>query len=810
MNEENGKGKNLNNLPSNKSTNVFTEIPIDIINEKFNEGKLNIEDLLENDECINDLIMNINSKFKKIITIKNINKLIDFSLKFHSNLNEKSKKDIRYSYYSCQILCSQNVLIFKNSIKNLKLSNNLKKKSEKSKDSLKNNQINNNIINENIDEEENIDKEDEPNDINQINEEIYDQANQFNNNLDYGERNFSEFSQILNDYENEVDEKYVDLYKIQMTETEMKKKTIMNNNFTQFEGEEKDIINNILNKIFEILDLKTNNNEENETYMGYFQKIVNFLLINESDIIIQYLFKDSSTNIKKFYIYLDKAAIQNILENLLNILSDKEDLDKGDKDSKYSQIIQQLIEHLSEDKAEFICELIIHTLINNSEKQLIEIIFKNNKMMKKLKALIKDIINKKSNNNNEKILINILHLLCQLNYTIIKSFNESSLNKYNKKDIDINLNYNKKINTFEYQYISQKIISNKNIFEAFKDNRFYYFLIMNDIYSLILIDIKQNYKNRNKKNNNNNSKNKNYNKNNKEFGLNNIYKWNYILNILQLYIYSYYAIENFNIEKNEYFSLEGIFNISIKLYFNFQQNNFFQKIFTGIIKLICSERCPSYLVNSFLEINGENGQIKLLSKIINKLKKYNENGKNNLLILNHIEILKLFYSSNNPTILRHFKECNLDNIYKNIFNESIIPKLERQLGENDEFSNSEIFNSDDDEENTFDGNNIEIKREIWTIKKIIDRFFYKFQKITKDSNEENVDKNNDINNNNIKKDEENKILKQTQYMNVDNIFNNVKYTIKKKQEISESQNEENNNFELKRETEYSLEEEDII
>ena len=147
MNEENGKGKNLNNLPSNKSTNVFTEIPIDIINEKFNEGKLNIEDLLENDECINDLIMNINSKFKKMITIENINKLIDFSLKFHSNLNEKSKKDIRYSYYSCQILCSQNVLIFKNSIKNLKLSNNLKKKSEKSKDSLKNNQINNNISN---------------------------------------------------------------------------------------------------------------------------------------------------------------------------------------------------------------------------------------------------------------------------------------------------------------------------------------------------------------------------------------------------------------------------------------------------------------------------------------------------------------------------------------------------------------------------------------------------------------------------------------------------------------------------------------
>jgi hypothetical protein len=171
------------------------------------------------------------------------------------------------------------------------------------------------------------------------------------------------------------------------------------------------IIKEILSHIIGILNCQKEEKilNDNLTYWGYFKNIVNYLLINETDIMIDYFFGDSI--IDKFYSNLNNTSIQIIFENILNILSDKEDYN-----IKYNNIIKKLIQIFSEDSnignfenLEFICELIINTLVNNTEKQLIDLIINNNSLMKKIKNIIDNIVNKKY---NEKALSNILKVLC--------------------------------------------------------------------------------------------------------------------------------------------------------------------------------------------------------------------------------------------------------------------------------------------------------------------------------------------------------------------------------------------------------------
>ena len=58
-------------------------------------------------------------------------------------------------------------------------------------------------------------------------------------------------------------------------------------------------------------------------------------------------------------------------------------------------------------------------------------------------------------------------------------------------------------------------------------------------------------------------------------------------------------------------------------------------------------------------------------------------------------------------------------------------KIEKHLNEEYEYSNSEIFNSDDDDENTFDGNDKECFRESELLLILIEQFITKCNNIVK-------------------------------------------------------------------------------
>ena len=144
---------------------------------------------------------------------------------------------------------------------------------------------------------------------------------------DNGDKNFLEYSlSNLKETEFYENETIVDLYEPQGNEKEIQTTSMELSYTTIFEEKDMEIINEILDKIFNFLNQEEIFNKY-DTNIGYFQKLVNFLSIYEPKILIEYLFnKDENQKliIKKFYKYMNKASIENILENILNYLSDKE------------------------------------------------------------------------------------------------------------------------------------------------------------------------------------------------------------------------------------------------------------------------------------------------------------------------------------------------------------------------------------------------------------------------------------------------------------------------------------------------------
>ena len=407
---------------------------------------------------------------------------------------------------------------------------------------------------------------------------------------------------------------------------------------------------------------------------------------------------------------MNNDSIQNIFENLLNYLSDQEESNAGP--SQFNSIIMNLFKDIKDikddinlyykdkNKIDFICELIINTLINNTSKNFIQLILpstNNNDFMNLIKSLISDAVKPKFNENHHKknVIINLIEVLGQINSIIMHS-KKIVNNKLNEDMAFFNEHY-KKIKTFEYQYFSRKTINYDDIFSAFdKNNKLNnsYLSIIKDIYGLIINDIKNNYNN------------------NKETSLMFLYEWKYILSSLKLFIFQFYAFKNFDIidGTNDFYDKE-LFDLSIKLYFQSNTNNIYQNIFIDIIKLINYEKTPKYLINDFIE--KQHLFIDNIKKIVNEDNKYS------ILLGLDIQILLLFYNSLNPAVVEFHNELKKNNNLSHsnnldIFDKLMIfikPNFERQLKENYIFTELEIFDLNNSRD-TFDGNDIENAKEM--------------------------------------------------------------------------------------------------
>mgnify|MGYP007101895562 CR=1 FL=1 len=690
MNEQNEKSLDImTNHPSKIFEKPFKETPFNIIKEKYNKNELNIEDILSNNECINDLKTNSNSKYKKILSTRNIQTLIRFCLYPAESNPELSYKTLRYPYFSCEILCSPCILQFSKSIKSIKEANDLEKQSDKEGD-----------------------KKEEEDFLNISNRYSSDENGMQVDYFEEVEQNQEKQNNIEDFfYSNEI-EKFMKFDEFKETETEIQKDTMENMNKSQFNDEEKIIIENIFKTIFNFLDLKF---DLDETYVGYFQKIVIFLLLNEPTITIEYLFNEEYMIIKKFYTHMNNASMENTFENILNYISDQENREDNLDKSKFNLIMIELLDEIgckinkeyntnnkkelnnyNDDKniIEFICELIIYTLINNTEKHLIKLVFNSEGIfLKKIIVLIEHSIKlefKNDSNHKKTLIINLIKIVRQINSVIMNS--NTFINNNNIKDeLDFFKDTYKEIKTIENRdnhYFCKKSIDKDNIYTAFVNNRKIYMSFIYKIFCLIKQDIIINP----------------YFDTEKTKGKTrlSLHEWKYILSSLKLFIFQYYVIDNFSNEKDiGNFYDKNLFNIALELYFKYPKNNIYQNIFIDMIKLLNFEKTPKYLINHF--IKKQNIFIENIQNIIKAKDKYN------LLLGPNIQILLIFYTSSNPELIQFYqsdKNKNEKNSKEKFF-DMVKKRFERTFNDNYEFTMNEIFSDVNDSLDTFDGNDLD-------------------------------------------------------------------------------------------------------
>jgi hypothetical protein len=733
MHDQNGKNpENMSNHPSKIFEKPFKEIPFYTITEKLRKNELSIEDILSSNECIEDLKYNPNSKYKKILTTKNIIKLISLCI-YPSDPNIIiTYNTLRYPYYSCELLCSPSILQFSKSTQSILKANDRQNKIREKE--------------EYKEEENDLNFNEKDNNENNIQEDIFSQEEQKQE-----ERNENKFEDFFADSKGIDNEQFMNFNKRQETESEIQNETMINNKKTHFEEKENVIIKEIMKEIFGFLKQKIN---LDETCVGYFQKLVNYLLINEPKITTDYLFNENHFIVRKFYYHMNNASIENIFENILNYISDQENKEDNLDNSKFNLIIMELLDEIGciinkeydnndninyindKNKIEFISELIINTLINNTEKHLIKLIFSSSgNFMKKIIFLIEKSANleyKKEKNNKKSLIINILEIAQEINIIIMNSKNLIIKNDY-KDDVIFFSDFYKKIKTFENQYFCKKSINIENIYKSFEKNKDLYISSIKKIYELIKNDI---IKNTNLNNDN---------KKEKGIALMLLSEWKFILSGLKIFIFQFYAFEDFKSEfdnNNKDFYDEKLFDLSSKLFFISGENNLYQNIFVDIIKLLNFELVPNYFIKYFCKKH---------KSFIKKIKEINEKKEENTNILlgPYIQILLLFYTSRNPYLNQYYNDEKNKNEkeIKDKFIYLIKPKFERKFDENYEYTEDEIFSNNNDSIDTFDGNDInnnsKIKYE--SFKTIINNYFEKINQINNNSNNKMSDQNSNQN-----------------------------------------------------------------
>ena len=300
MHDQNGKNpENMSNHPSKIFEKPFKEIPFYTITEKLRKNELSIEDILSSNECIEDLKYNPNSKYKKILTTKNIIKLISLCI-YPSDPNIIiTYNTLRYPYYSCELLCSPSILQFSKSTQSILKANDRQNKIREKE--------------EYKEEENDLNFNEKDNNENNIQEDIFSQEEQ--KQEERIENNYDDFFFESKGLDHE---EFMNFDKHQETESEIQTTTMVNNTKTHFEEKENELIKEIMEIIFDFLKQKIN---LDETCVGYFQKMVNYLLINEPKVTTDYLFNDNYLIIRNFYNHMNNASMENILENILNYIS---------------------------------------------------------------------------------------------------------------------------------------------------------------------------------------------------------------------------------------------------------------------------------------------------------------------------------------------------------------------------------------------------------------------------------------------------------------------------------------------------------
>ena len=547
--------------------------------------------------------------------------------------------------------------------------------------------------NNNIKEEN---KKDE-NEINTENEEK-EKENKDNSNIDQGESNKDENAE---DNNKELKEKEEEA-KMEIEDSIPAKKEIKEEKAPNIP-----LVYSILEHIFSFLDNKSS--IENTVLLGYFNKIVNYLIKTRTKLILAYFLIQKDTLIPKLIKNINKISISNIISNILNALTEE---NSPEANEEYMIIVNECINYLSKiennneediNTFEFICDLIINHIIYNNKLKFSKIIDAN--IINKIEKIIIKLY-ENYEQNNSKILC-LINLLTKMNKSLLANFSKKITTTTNSDDTKLEmLNLINSVDRTSNQFVS--FTTKKNDFKELVYNSFQnnYMIYCNSINNICLAVL-----NNKLKQNQNNPQNiesiiTSYSDQPKEkYKSSNLIEYEFIVSIIDIYVNLLNAFfenetkSNFIIEKIVQITDTNFFKFLLNDYLKFKQNNFLSNIMLDLIKIVFENNiAPKELLLNILlidskekENNNTNLIILLINDLINNTKYTFENSNNitnQLSFSSNVMILKLIFSSTNPNIYDIFNKMEKEKFFYKYFITNIYSIYTKKLYKTDTNDNA--------------------------------------------------------------------------------------------------------------------------
>ena len=547
--------------------------------------------------------------------------------------------------------------------------------------------------NNNIKEEN---KKDE-NEINTENEEK-EKENKDNSNIDQGESNKDENAE---DNNKELKEKEEEA-KMEIEDSIPAKKEIKEEKAPNIP-----LVYSILEHIFSFLDNKSS--IENTVLLGYFNKIVNYLIKTRTKLILAYFLIQKDTLIPKLIQNINKISISNIISNILNALTEE---NSPEANEEYMIIVNECINYLSKiennneediNTFEFICDLIINHIIYNNKLKFSKIIDAN--IINKIEKIIIKLY-ENYEQNNSKILC-LINLLTKMNKSLLANFSKKITTTTNSDDTKLEmLNLINSVDRTSNQFVS--FTTKKNDFKELVYNSFQnnYIIYCNSINNICLAVL-----NNKLKQNQNNPQNiesiiTSYSDQPKEkYKSSNLIEYEFIVSIIDIYVNLLNAFfenetkSNFIIEKIVQITNTNFFKFLLDDYLKFKQNNFLSNIMLDLIKIVFENNiAPKELLLNILQIDSkekENNNTNLILLLINDLinnTKYTFENSNNitnqLSFSSNVMILKLIFSSTNPNIYDIFNKMEKEKFFYKYFITNIYSIYSKKLYKTDTNDNA--------------------------------------------------------------------------------------------------------------------------
>ena len=548
-----------------------------------------------------------------------------------------------------------------------------------------------------IEDNNNI-KEENKKDENEINTENEEKENKENSNIEQGESNKDEKAE---DNNKEIKEKEEEA-KMEIEDSIPAKKEIKEEKAPNIP-----LVYSILEHIFSFLDNKSS--IENTVLLGYFNKIVNYLIKTRTKLILAYFLIQKDTLIPKLIKNINKISISNIISNILNALTEE---NSPEANEEYMIIVNECINYLSKiennneediNTFEFICDLIINHIIYNNKLKFSKIIDAN--IINKIEKIIIKLY-ENYEQNNSKILC-LINLLTKMNKSLLANFSKKITTTTNSDDTKLEmLNLINSVDRTSNQFVS--FTTKKNDFKELVYNSFQnnYIIYCNSINNICLAVL-----NNKLKQNQNNPQNiesiiTSYSDQPKEkYKSSNLIEYEFIVSIIDIYVNLLNAFfenetkSNFIIEKIVQITNTNFFKFLLDDYLKFKQNNFLSNIMLDLIKIVFENNiAPKELLLNILQLDSketENNNTNLILLLINDLinnTKYTFENSNNitnqLSFSSNVMILKLIFSSTNPNIYDIFNKMEKEKFFYKYFITNIYSIYSKKLYKTDTNDNA--------------------------------------------------------------------------------------------------------------------------